>query len=54
MGAIFSSSKSLTHSTTKPCKESLQECSMKEKDTDASSGNDFENLTGKFFSSVSY
>jgi len=53
-GILFSSSKSITHSATKDCKESMQDCCKQEKDTDASGGIDFENLSGKFFSSVSY
>jgi hypothetical protein len=53
-GVLFSSSKPITHSTTKDCKESMQDCCKQEKDTDASGGIDFENLSGKFFSSASY
>ena len=54
MGAMLVASISVTDSTPKACKESMQECSKKEKDADAGSSNDFENLTGKFFSSISY
>lgn len=55
IGAWVSSSKQKTTSSeSKPCKESMQECCQKEKDTETGSGVDFENLSGKFFSSVSY
>ena len=52
LGAVvlFSSSKSITHSDTKDCKESMQDCCKQEKDTDASGGIDFENLSGSFCS----
>ncbi|MEJ0102607.1 MAG: hypothetical protein WDO19_30995 [Bacteroidota bacterium] len=51
---LFSSSKSITRSATKDCKESMQNCCKQEKDSDTNGGIDFENLPGKFFSSISY
>jgi len=55
VGALISSSKPKgTSSESKACKESMQECCQKAKETDANGGIDFENLSGKFFSSLSY
>jgi hypothetical protein len=55
VGAWVSSSKSkATSSESKPCKESMQDCCQKEKNDKKSTGIDFENLSGKFFSSFSY
>ncbi len=54
-GVVFSSAKQkATSSESKPCKESMQECCQKEKETDNGGGIDFENLSGKFFSSIAY
>ena len=55
VSALVSSSKlKATSSESKPCKESMQDCCQKQKETDNSGGIDFENLSGKFFSSLSY
>jgi hypothetical protein len=54
-GMLFSSFKvKTTSSESKPCKESMQDCCKKEKEPASSGGVDFENLSGKFFSSLSY
>ena len=54
-GLLFSSAKfKATSSESKACKESMQDCCQKAKDTENGGGIDFENLSGKFFSSLSY
>ncbi len=55
VGTLLSFSKfKTTTSESKPCKESMQECCQKAKATDSGGTIDFENLSGKFFSSLSY
>ena len=54
-GIVFTSAKiKATSSESKACKESMQDCCQKAKETDNGGGIDFENLSGKFFSSLSY
>ena len=52
---VFSSAKiKASSSESKPCKESMQDCCQKAKDAENGDGIDFEILSGKFFSSLSY
>jgi hypothetical protein len=48
------SKQKITSSESAACKESMDECSQKPKKSDTGGAIDFENISGKFFSTLSY